>query len=110
MELDLKNFMEERNVLKDSLLKIISRTEAVTTENLQDFCITLMDYLTSSVVKLGLREDFSFVTTFSNSYSKMAPNETKLKKDLSELIIWLSKRWDTEDLTITKMQTQSIRE
>lgn len=110
MELDLKTFIEERNVLKDALLKIISRTEAVTTEDLQDFCITLMDYLTSSVVKLGLREDFSFVTTFSNSYSKIAPNEAKLKKDLSELIIWLSKRWDTEDLAITQMQAQLMKE
>ena len=86
-------------------MRIISKTEAVTIENLQDFCITLTDYLTSSVVKLGLREDFSFVTNFSNEYSKENPNETKLKKDLSELIIWLSKRWDTEDLAITKMQT-----
>lgn len=105
MELDIKSFIEERNILKDALLKIISKTEAVTTENLQDFCITLTDYLTSSVVKLGLREDFSFVTNFSNEYSKENSNETKLKKDLSELIIWLSKRWDTEDLAITKMQT-----
>ena len=105
MELDIKSFIEERNILKDALLRIISKTEAVTIENLQDFCITLTDYLTSSVVKLGLREDFSFVTNFSNEYSKENPNETKLKKDLSELIIWLSKRWDTEDLAITKMQT-----
>src|SRR5690606_8087838 len=110
MELDLKNFIEERNVLKDALLKIISKTEAVTSENLQDFCITLMDYVTGSVVKLGLREDFSFVTTFSNEYSKMSHDEAKLKKDLSELIIWLSKRWDKEDLAITQMQAQAIKQ
>lgn len=110
MELDLKDFIEERNILKDALLKIISKTEALTTENLQDFCVILMDYLTGSVVRLGLREDFSFVTSFSNAYSKAAPNETKLKKDLSELIIWLSKRWDKEDMTITQLKTHLIRE
>lgn len=107
MELDIKNFIEERNILKDALLKIISRTEAVTTENLQDFCITLTDYLTGSVVKLGLPEDFTFATTFSNTYSDGHVNDTKLKKDLSELIIWLSKRWDKEDLAIAQFQAAS---
>lgn len=110
MELDLKNFLEERNILKDALLKIISRTEAVTEENLEDFCITLTDYLTGSVVKLGLPDDFSFATSFSNTYSKGVSNDTKLKKDLSELIIWLSKRWDKEDLTLSKMQAEKVRD
>lgn len=108
MELDISNFLEERNILKDALLKIISKTEAVTEENLQDFCITLTDYLTGSVVKLGLPEDFSFATNFSNSYSRGAPNDTKLKKDLSELIIWLSKRWDKEDLAISQVQAVAL--
>lgn len=110
MEFDIRNFIEERNILKDALLKIISKTEAVTTENLQDFCITLTDYLTSSVFRLGLREDFSFVTKFSNEYSKANSNEIKLKKDLSELIIWLSKRWDTEDMAISQIHSQAQTE
>ncbi len=104
MDLDLKNFLEERNILKDALLKIISKTEAITQENLEDFCVTLTDYLAGSVVKLGLTDDFSFPNNFSNSYSKGTVNDSKLKKDLSELIIWLSKRWDKEDLTITQLQ------
>src|SRR5579862_8540302 len=104
MELDIRNFLEERNILKDALLKIISKTEAVTEENLQDFCITLTDYLTGSVVKLGLPDDFSFANNFSNDYSKGDLNDTKLKTDLSELIIWLSKRWDKEDLAIAQVQ------
>lgn len=105
MDLDLKNFLEERNILKDALLKIISKTEAITQENLEDFCVTLTDYLAGSVVKLGLTDDFSFPTTFSNDYYKGSVNDSKLKKDLSELIIWLSKRWDKEDLTISQLQT-----
>lgn len=108
MNLNFKNFLEERSILKDALLKIISRTEGVTQENLQDFCMTLTDYLAGSVVKLGLADDFSFATTFSNTYSKGISNDTKLKKDLSELIIWLSKRWDQEDLTIAQLCTQSV--
>lgn len=104
MDFDVRSFLEERNILKDALLKIISRTEAVTQENMEDFCITLTDYLTGSVVKLGLPDDFSFATTFSNTYSKGVINDTKLKKDLSELIIWLSKRWDKEDLSIAQLQ------
>lgn len=107
MELDIKDFLEERNILKDALLKIISKTEAVTDENLEDFCVTLTDYLTGSVVKLGLTDDFSFATAFSNTYSKGLVDDTKLKKDLSELIIWLSKRWDREDLALTQRQTES---
>lgn len=106
MELDIKNFLEERNILKDALLKIISKTEAVTDDNLEDFCITLTDYLTGSVVKLGVTDDFSFATTFSNTYSKGLTDDTKLKKDLSELIIWLSKRWDKEDLTLAQRQAE----
>ncbi len=102
MELDVKHFLEERNILKDALLKIISRTEAVTEENLQDFCITLTDYLTGSVVKLGLPDDFSFATHFSNAYSNGHGNDSKLKTDLSELIIWLSKRWDREDFALAQ--------
>lgn len=108
MEFDIKNFIEERNILKDALLKIISKTEVVTQENLEDFCVTLTDYLTGSVVKLGLADDFIFVTTFSNNYSKGVSNETKLKKDLSELIIWLSKRWDREDIAIAQLQAKAI--
>ncbi len=104
MECDIKQFIEERNVLKDSLLNIISRTEAMTQDNLHEFCITLTDYLTSSVVRLGLPDDFSFATMFSNTYSKDTINQTKLKKDLSDLIIWLSKRWDNEDRLIEQMQ------
>lgn len=100
MDFDLNGFIEERNVLKDALLKIISKTEAISAENLEDFCITLTDYLTGSVVKLGLRDDFSFVSSFSNTYSKGIKNESKLKTDLSELIIWLSKRWDMEDIAL----------
>lgn len=109
MELDIKNFLEERNILKDALLKIISKTEAVTEENLQDFCITLTDYLTGSVVKLGLADDFSFATAFSNTYSKGHVNDTKLKKDLSELIIWLSKRWDREDVALTQRHSEPLQ-
>lgn len=109
MDLDLKGFIEERNVLKDALLKIISKTEALTTENLEDFCIILTDYLTGSVVKLGLRDDFSFVSSFSNAYSKGVKSETKLKTDLSELIIWLSKRWDMEDIAIAQLQAQRTK-
>lgn len=108
MEFDIKNFIEERNILKDALLKIISKTEVVTQENLEDFCVTLTDYLTGSVVKLGLADDFIFVTTFSNNYSKGVSNETKLKKDLSELIIWLSKRWDREDIAIAQLQAKVV--
>lgn len=104
MSLDLHHFLEERNILKDALLKIITKTEGLTSENLQDFCITLTDYLAGSVLKLGLPEDFNFVTNFSNTYSKGITNEIKLKKDLSELIIWLSKRWDREDLAIAQLQ------
>ncbi len=106
MELDIKNFLEERNILKDALLKIISKTEAVTNDNLEDFCVTLTDYLTGSVVKLGVTDDFSFATTFSNTYSKGLVDDTRLKKDLSELIIWLSKRWDKEDLTLAQRQAE----
>lgn len=109
MELDLNHFLEERNILKDALLKIISKTEAVTVENLQDFCITLTDYLTGSVVKLGLGDDFSFATAFSNNYSKGLINDTKLKTDLSELIIWLSKRWDKEDIALTQWHTEHAK-
>lgn len=109
MELDIKNFLEERNILKDALLRIISKTEAVTAESLQDFCITLTDYLTGSVVKLGLHDDFSFANSFSNAYSKEDVNEIKLKKDLSELIIWLSKRWDKEDRTISQLQVEAFK-
>ncbi len=109
MELDIHHFLEERNILKDALLKIISRTEAVTKENLQDFCITLTDYLTGSVVKLGLADDFSFATAFSNTYSKGLVNDTKLKTDLSELIIWLSKRWDKEDVALAQWQPEPVK-
>lgn len=109
MALDIGNFLEERNILKDALLKIISKTEALTDENLQDFCITLTDYLTGSVVKLGLADDFSFATAFSNTYSKGQVNNTKLKKDLSELIIWLSKRWDIEDVALAQRQSELVK-
>lgn len=109
MQIDLEHFLEERNILKDALLKIISKTEIITHENLEDFCITLTDYLAGSVVKLGLTDDFSFPTSFSNSYSKGCNNDLKLKKDLSELIIWLSKRWDKEDLTINQLQSSSVQ-
>lgn len=108
MTFDIKHFIEERNILKDALLKIISRTEAVTAENLEDFCIALTDYLAGSVVKLGLSDDFTFATNFSNNYSNGKADDFKLKKDLSELIIWLSKRWDKEDLTIAQMQHESV--
>ncbi len=106
MELSVKDFLEERNILKDALLKIISKTEVVTDENLEDFCVTLTDYLTGSVVKLGLTDDFSFATAFSNTYSKGVEDQTELKKDLSELIIWLSKRWDKEDIALTHKQSE----
>lgn len=106
MDYDIKAFLEERNILKDALLRIISKTEALTMDNLHEFCITLTDYLTGSVVKLGLPDDFTFATSFSNTYSKAFTSETKLKKDLSDLIIWLSKRWDNEDRLIAQMQAQ----
>lgn len=109
MELDLEGFLEQRNILKDALLKIISKNEAITKENLEDFCIALTDYLAGSVVKLGLTDDFSFATNFSNNYYKGSTNDAKLKKELSELIIWLSKRWDKEDLVITQLKSTILQ-
>jgi len=110
MALDINWLLEQRQVLNEQFITIISTKYATADqqEDLAEFCSTLTDYLTASVLKLGsLSSNLEYAADFSDKYAQGIKSEHELRKDLSGLILMMSEHWNKEDAVIKLMATQA---
>lgn len=110
MVLDINWLLEQRKVLNEQFITIISGGHSIEdmNENLTEFCETLTDYLTASVIKLGIASNLEYAANFSDKYSKGTQSEHSLRKDLSGLILLMSEHWNREDLAIKKLSALAL--
>jgi len=104
MVLDINWLLEQRKVLNEQFITIISNkyTAENLNEDLAEFCSTLTDYLTASVLKLGPAHNLEYAANFSDKYANGTESESSLRKDLSGLILMMSEHWNREDALIKK--------
>lgn len=105
MALDIQWFLDQRKVINNQFIDIISQQDSVLDqdEELMEFCSTITDYLAASLLKLGIRTNYCYASEFSDKYSNGAKSWVELRSDLSKLILFLSEHWNKEDAIIKKL-------
>lgn len=105
MTLDINWLLEQRKVLNEQFIEIISKKDAMVNqeEDLAEFCSTMTDYLAASYIQLGISSNFEYAASFSDKYANGLQSEAELRRDLSGLILMLSEHWNKEDIVIKKL-------